>query len=193
MVTDSSGVVLAADPTLVAGETVNVVATGFTGTESVTITLHSTPETLSTVNATAGSVTYQFVVPSDLDAGSHYLQLVGGTSAVSVTWPFTLGTATTTSSPTTAVLGETVTSTPTSLPFTGANLGKPMLFAVAALWSGLVLLLLSRRGSLYAQPAGVPAGFGTPYRAAVQLPEAARYSGRHGGRHRGSGTSHRRH
>ena len=191
MVTDSTGVVLAADPTLVAGETVNVVATGFTGTESVTITLHSTPETLATVNATAGSVTYQFVVPSDLAVGSHYLQLVGGTSAVSVTWPFTLGTTTT--SPTPVVLGETVTTAPTSLPFTGANLGQPMLFAVAALWSGLVLLLLSRRGSLYAQPAGVPAGFGTPYRAAMRLPEAARYGGRHGGRHRGSGTSHRRH
>jgi hypothetical protein len=191
VVTDSSGVVLSADPTLVAGETVNVVATGFTGAEAVIITLHSTPETLTTVDATAGSVTYQFVVPSDLAAGSHYLQLVGGTSAVSVTWPFTLGTATT--SPTPAVLGETVTSTPTSLPFTGANLGKPMLFAVAALWSGLVLLLLSRRGSLYAQPAGVPAGFGRPYRAAVQLPEAARYSGRHGGRHRSSGAPRRRH
>jgi hypothetical protein len=191
VVTDSSGVVLSADPTLVAGETVNVVATGFTGAEAVTITLHSTPETLTTVDATAGSVTYQFVVPSDLAAGSHYLQLVGGTSAVSVTWPFTLGTATT--SPTPAVLGETVTSTPTSLPFTGANLGRPMLFAVAALWSGLVLLLLSRRGSLYAQPAGVPAGFGRPYRAAVQLPEAARYSGRHGGRHRSSGAPRRRH
>ena len=178
---------MAADPTLVAGETVNVVATGFTGTESVTITLHSTPETLSAVNAAAGSVTYQFVVPSDLAAGSHYLQLVGATSAVSVTWPFTLGTVA--SSPTPAVLGQTVTSTPTSLPFTGANLGQPMLFAVAALWSGLVLLLLSRRGSLYAQTAGAPAGFGRPYRAAVQLPEVARY----GGRHRASGSPRRRH
>ena len=178
---------------MVAGQTVSVVATGFTGTESVTVTVHSTPETLATVSAASGSVTYSFVVPSDLATGSHYLQLVGGTSNVSVVWPFTLGTATPT--PATAVLGETVSTTPTSLPFTGADIGKPMLFAVAALWSGLVLLLLSRRGSLYAQAA--PAGYGGAYRAAVQLPEVATYGGRHRvsaqGRHVSGERRRRRH
>jgi len=129
------------------GQSATITAGGFNPGESVGVTLHSTPQTLTPATAgSTGAVTYNFTVPSGLPDGAHSVVFVGNTSAVTQTFAFTIGTASV--SPTPTVLGQQVTGDPTSLPFTGANVGRPMLFAIAALWSGFVLMLLSRRGGL---------------------------------------------
>jgi hypothetical protein len=70
---------------------------------------------------------------------------VGSTTSTTTPPPSsTVGTTTTT-----AVLGATSTSTPGTLPFTGAGAGAsaPMLFAgIGLLVGGLLILLVSRRG-----------------------------------------------
>jgi hypothetical protein len=129
---------LPVDPTLSVGESITLSANGFTAGESVGVTLHSTPQTLAAATATsAGAVTYAFTVPTGLDPGAHTVVFVGTTSAVTRTFSFSLVAP--------AVEGVTTTSTPTaSLPFTGANTGRQLMVAIAALWSGLILLLWSR-------------------------------------------------
>jgi hypothetical protein len=160
--TDSTGAQLPVDPTLTVGESVTLSANGFTAGESVGVTLHSTPETLAPATASsAGSITYAFTVPTGLAAGSHSVVFVGATSAATRTWTFSLVVP--------AVEGVTTTATTpsASLPFTGANTGRQLMVAIAALWSGLVLLLWSRpRRSVF--------DFGGRHRATIPT----------GGRHR---------
>lgn len=162
--TDSTGAALPVDPTLTVGESVTLSATGFTAGESVGVTLHSTPQTLAAATATsAGAVTYAFTVPTGLDPGAHSVVFVGTTSGVMRTFAFSLVAP--------AVEGVTTTgttSTPSaSLPFTGANTGRQLMVAIAALWSGLILLLWSRpRRSVF--------DFGGRHRATIPT----------GGRHR---------
>ncbi|HEY5455175.1 MAG TPA: hypothetical protein VIJ96_06885 [Acidothermaceae bacterium] len=152
---DSTGNALAADPNLLAGDSVVLTARGFTASETVTVTVHSTPETLTPATAsTAGVVTYTYTVGSDLADGSHAVVFAGSTSGVSRTWTFTIGAASAT--PSASVLGEQISGTPASLPFTGSNIGRPVLFAVTALWSGFILLLLGRRRVVLEVPGGDP-------------------------------------
>jgi hypothetical protein len=140
VVTDSTGAVLPIDPTLTVGESVTLVLHGFTAGEAIGVTLHSTTQTLAPATASsAGTVTYAFTMPTGLDPGAHTVVFVGATSGLTTTWQFSLVAP--------AVEGTTTTSTSTpaaSLPFTGANTGRQLLVAVAALWSGLILLLWTR-------------------------------------------------
>jgi hypothetical protein len=150
--TDSTGNVLEADPNLLAGDSVTLTIPGFTAGEAVSAVLHSTPQTLAsgTVGST-GTLTYTFTVPATLPDGAHSIVFTGLDSLVTATWPFSVGDAS--ASPTsTGVLtndpgtGTTSGSTggSSTLPFTGANIGRPLLYGVAALWSGLILILLGR-------------------------------------------------
>ena len=156
LATDSTGALLPADPTLSVGESVTFGLQGFTAGEGVEVTLHSTPQTLSPATASsAGAITYPFTVPAGLAAGTHSVVFVGATSGRTTTWSFSLAAP--------AVEATTTTST-ASLPFTGANAGREVLVAVAAIWSGLILLLWAR-----------------PRRSVFDL----------GGRHRATGGRHR--
>jgi hypothetical protein len=137
--TDSTGALLPADPTLTVGESVTLGLHGFSAGEAIGVTLHSVPQTIApTTASSAGAITYAFSVPTGLAAGAHSVVFVGATSALTTTWSFSLVAP--------AVEGTTTTATtPTaSLPFTGANTGRQLLVAIAALWSGLVLLLWTR-------------------------------------------------
>jgi hypothetical protein len=129
---------LPANPTLTVGESVTLGLHGFTAGEAIGVTLHSVPQTLAPATASsAGAITYAFTVPTGLPAGAHSVVFVGATSALTTTWSFSIVAP--------AVEGVTTTSTPAaSLPFTGANTGRQLLVAVAALWSGLILLLWTR-------------------------------------------------
>jgi hypothetical protein len=135
--TGSSGT-LGSNPTLAAGDSVALQVAGFTAAESVGVTLHSTPQTLPPVTAdSTGKVGYQFTVGSDLPAGAHSLVFVGATSGKAQTWAFTVAAAQVTDpAPAAASSG--------SLPFTGTNSGRTLIVGIAALWSGLVLMLVSR-------------------------------------------------
>jgi hypothetical protein len=171
------------------GQSITITAGGFNPSESVGVTLHSTPQTLTPATAAStGSITYNFTVPSGLDDGSHSVVFVGNTSAATQTFAFTLGT--TSASPTPTVLGEQVAggAAPTSMPFTGANIGRPMLFAIAALWSGFVLLLLSRRGGLVIVSS---AGGGGSHRRNTMAAAHAAMTAASRGRHRSPGGGHR--
>jgi hypothetical protein len=171
--TDSSGNVLTTDPNLAPGDTVTLAATGFTAGESVGAVLHSTPQTLASANAdSSGDLSYTFTVPSALPDGSHSVMFTGATSDVVETWIFTVGDASPSTSP--SVLGETLTNTDdpttgtsTTLPFTGTNVGRPLVLGIAALWSGLILILLGRPwaplvpgNGRHRQGTSLPAGFG---------------------------------
>jgi hypothetical protein len=135
--TGSSGT-LGSNPTLAAGDNVTLQVAGFTVGESVGVTLHSTPQTLPPVSAdSTGKVGYQFTVGSDLPAGAHTLVFLGATSGKTQTWAFTVAAAQITDPvPAAASSG--------SLPFTGTNSGRTLIVGIAALWSGLVLMLVSR-------------------------------------------------
>jgi hypothetical protein len=165
--TDASGA-LGSDPSLVAGDSVTLQVGGFTASEAVGVTLHSTPQTLTPVTASStGAISYQFTVGSDLPAGSHTLVFLGATSGKSQTWAFTVGAVSATSA-------DPAGTASTSLPFTGSDSGRTMIIGVAALWSGLVLLMVSRP-----RPVLVVAGGGRHRSQPTS-------SGRHGGRHRGA-------
>jgi hypothetical protein len=130
---------------------------GFAAGETVDAVLHSTPQTLASATAsTTGALSYSFTVPSGLPDGAHSVVFTGATSGVTETWPFTLGDPT----PSATVPDEQVDTSSSSaagaptLPFTGANIGKPLLFGVAALWSGLILMLLGRRSAAAVALAG---------------------------------------
>jgi hypothetical protein len=175
--TGTSGT-LGSNPTLAAGDNVTLQVAGFAAAESVGVTLHSTPQTLPPVTASStGTVGYQFTVGSDLPAGSHSLVFVGATSAKTQTWVFTVAAAQVTDpAPAAASSG--------SLPFTGTNSGRTLIVGIAALWSGLVLMLVSRpRRTL------VIAGGGRhraqPLQIVAARPLPILQPGRHrGGRHR---------
>ncbi len=134
--TGPDGSTLASDPTLSLGEVVTVQASGFTAGESVTVVVHSTPETLTPTTASStGAVNYQFTVPSDLPTGAHSLVLTGATSQTTVTIDFSIA------SP--AVLGTTTTSTPSagsaSLPFTGSDIELLAAFAILCTGAGIAM------------------------------------------------------
>jgi len=118
------------------GESVTLAVQGLAAGEGVGVTLHSTPQTLSPATASsAGVITYSFTVPADLEAGTHSVVFLGATSGMTTTWTFSLVVP--------DVEGTTTTNSG-SLPFTGANAGREVVLAVAALWSGLILLLSAR-------------------------------------------------
>jgi hypothetical protein len=169
--TDSSGNALGTNPSLAPGTSVSLQVAGFTAGESVGVTLHSTPQTLPAVTAdSSGKVAYQFTVPADLPASAHSVVFVGATSGVNQTWAFTVpGALVTDPEPASAAAG--------SLPFTGANSSKLLILAIAALWSGLILMLVARPRTTL-----VIAGTG---RHRPHLIAAVQQPGRHrGGRHR---------
>jgi hypothetical protein len=112
---------------------------------------------------------------------------VGNTSAVTQTFAFTLGSPS--ASPSPSVLGQQVSGDPTGLPFTGANIGRPLLFAIAALWSGFVLLLLSRRGGLVV--VGNTGGGGSHRRSAALAAAHSTMTAAGRGRHRSTAPGHR--
>jgi hypothetical protein len=134
----TTGAVLTANPTLSAGQSVDLVLHGFTPGEGVGVTLHSTPQTLLPATASStGVITYAFTVPTGLPAGAHSVVFAGATSGTNAAWSFSIVAPN--------VEGTTTSSTPSaSLPFTGANASRQLLVAVAAVWSGLILLVWAR-------------------------------------------------
>jgi hypothetical protein len=170
------------------GQSATITAGGFNPAESVGVTLHSTPQALTPATAgSAGAVTYNFTVPSGLADGPHSVVFVGNTSAVTQTFAFTLGSPT--ASPTASVLGDQVAgAAAVSLPFTGASIGRPLLFAIAALWSGFVLVLLSRRGGLVVVSS---AGGGGSHRRNTLAAAHSTMTAARRGRHRSTGPGHR--
>jgi hypothetical protein len=181
--TGTSGT-LGSNPTLAAGDNVTFQVAGFTASESVGVTLHSTPQTLPPVTASStGTIGYQFTVGSDLPAGAHTLVFVGATSNKTQTWAFTVAAAQVTDpAPAAASSG--------SLPFTGTNSGRTLIVGIAALWSGLVLMLVARPRTTIViptsrQPSGRHAsGRHRAYAAAVGSQITQQQARHRGGRHR---------
>jgi hypothetical protein len=176
--TGTSGT-LGSNPTLAAGDNVTLQVAGFTAGENVGVTLHSTPQALPPVTASStGTVGYQFTVGSDLPAGAHTLVFVGATSGKTQTWAFTVAAAQVTDpAPAAASSG--------SLPFTGTNSGRTLIVGIAALWSGLVLMLVSRpRTTVVVATGRQPSGRHRAHAVAVG-PQIMQQQARHrGGRHR---------
>lgn len=129
------------DPTLDPGQSVTVSATGFTASASVDVTVHSTPQDLGTVTAdSTGTVTYAFVVPATLEAGSHTLVFTSGSTTG--TYAFTVSTtaATTVATDDGTTDGGTTDTSGSTLPHTGADVALYLLVAAALMVAGVGLL-----------------------------------------------------
>ena len=133
-VTSSAGADLGTNPNLTPGQSVTVVAGGFTAGETVTATVHSVPQTLTpTTASTTGTISYVLVVPADLPAGAHSLVLAGATSSHTVTINFTIGSTSAVTDPAPTVAGVA------SLPFTGANVELMSVIALLCICAGFVI------------------------------------------------------
>jgi LPXTG-motif cell wall-anchored protein len=114
-----------------AGDSIKVESTGWKPSSSVTITLHSDPVVLDTVNSDdSGAVSATATIPSDTAAGSHTIELTGvGTDSA----------ARTTSTPITVTTGGGG-----SLPRTGAAIAA-LAFVGLVLFGGGSLMSAARR------------------------------------------------
>lgn len=118
------------------GRKVVKVLTGFQPGEVVTVTLHSTPQTLGTFTADAsGTVTIEFTVPEGTSGGEHTL-VYEGSMGTYFQETFTVTAAATTSN-----------ASASSLAYTGADVALPLGLGVGALALGGGLVLLARRRS----------------------------------------------
>ncbi|MBV8980093.1 MAG: hypothetical protein JO086_04265, partial [Acidimicrobiia bacterium] len=152
-VTDSAGNSLAQNATLTPGQQLHLSASGFTPNESVTITVHSTPVTLTTVTADgSGSVLATVTLPSDLAAGSHTLTLSG--ASVTDTYPFTIAASTTSGGSTggggtgtvaSPGTGATPATSSAPLAFAGAQIRGLVTGALSLVVLGLAMVSGSRR------------------------------------------------
>ncbi|MBV8161414.1 MAG: hypothetical protein JO265_10870 [Acidimicrobiia bacterium] len=157
-VTDAAGNPLAPNATLTPGEQLKLSASGFGPTESVTITVHSTPATLATVNADGtGAVSATVTLPTDLAAGSHTLTLSG--ASVTDTYPFTIAASTTSGVGSTGA-GSINSGTPASSAATPATSSAPLAFTGVQI-AGLVM------GALSLVVLGLPLVAGTRRRQVV--------------------------
>ena len=118
------------------GRKVVKVLTGFKPHEVVTVTLHSTPQTLGTFTADAnGTVTVEFTVPAGTPTGEHTLVYEGN-----------MGTYFQESLTVTAA-AATSNASSSSLAYTGADIALPLGLGVGALALGGGLVLAARRRS----------------------------------------------
>ncbi|MCW2540159.1 MAG: putative secreted protein [Frankiales bacterium] len=86
---DASGNALSDSPALAPGDSVTLSVAGFAPGATVSATLRSTPQSLAPTTADAsGAISYNFSVPSTLEAGSHTLTFTAG--AVSRVFDFTV-------------------------------------------------------------------------------------------------------
>ncbi len=136
--TSSTGADLGPNPNLTPGESVTVVAGGFTAGETVSATVHSVPQTLTPATASStGTISYVLVVPADLPAGAHSLVLAGATSNHTVTIDFTVGAMSPVTDPTT-------TAGTASLPFTGSDVELMSVIAAMCMMVGFVVRMRGR-------------------------------------------------
>ncbi len=118
------------------GRKVVKVLTGFKPHEVVTVTLHSTPQTLGTFTADAnGTVTVQFTVPAGTPTGEHTLVYEGS-----------MGTYFQESLTVTAA-AATSNASSSNLAYTGADVALPLGLGVGALALGGGLVFAARRRS----------------------------------------------
>ncbi|MGR6965557.1 hypothetical protein ACU610_13935 [Geodermatophilus sp. URMC 61] len=118
------------------GRKVVKVLTGFKPREVVTVTLHSTPQTVGTFTADAnGTVTVEFTVPAGTPTGEHTL-VYEGSMGTYFQEAFTV----------TAAAGTSNASS-SSLAYTGADIALPLGLGVGALALGGGLVFAARRRS----------------------------------------------
>ena len=118
------------------GRKVVKVLTGFKPGEFVTVTLHSTPQTVATATADAnGTVTVEFVLPAGSPAGAHTL-VYEGSMGTYFQESFT-GTA----------AAATSNASSSSLAYTGADIALPLGLGVGVLALGGGLVFAARRRS----------------------------------------------
>ncbi|MGY1681473.1 hypothetical protein [Geodermatophilus sp. SYSU D01176] len=116
------------------GRKVVKVLTGFKPGEVVTVTLHSTPQTVGTFTADGtGTVTASFTVPAGTPTGDHTL-VYEGNMGTYFQESFTVTAAATTSNPSSS-----------SLAYTGADIALPLGLGVGALALGGGLVFAARR------------------------------------------------
>ena len=110
------------------GSSIGVSGNGFVGGEQVQVAVLSTPRNLTTLTAAAdGSVGGFVSLPSDLEAGSHQIRLLGlSSNRVVLSNPFTVSAGT-------SVLART-----------GDNFGPLTLLGGALLAAGLLLITAAR-------------------------------------------------
>ena len=118
------------------GRKVVKVLTGFKPGEFVTVTLHSTPQTVATATADAnGTVTVEFILPAGIPAGAHTL-VYEGSMGTYFQEAFTVTAAAATSN-----------ASSSSLAYTGADIALPLGLGVGALALGGGLVFAARRRS----------------------------------------------
>jgi len=126
--------------------------TGFAASETVDLTLHSTPSGLGTVDAGQnGDFVTTVTIPAGVAAGTHSIVAIGETSGMTAAFTFTLTaetTATTTPPPpppppVTTAPPAAVPPSPSAtgaLPFTGVDAALLVAFAVVAIVAGAAVL-----------------------------------------------------
>jgi hypothetical protein len=116
------------------GRKVVKVLTGFKPKEVVTVTLHSTPQTVGTFTADAnGTVTVEFTVPAGTPTGEHTL-VYEGSMGTYFQESFTV-----------AAAAGTSNASASSLAYTGADVALPLGLGVGALALGGGLVFAARR------------------------------------------------
>ena len=123
--------------TVAPGGSLTVTASGFDAGESVTATLHSAPVSLGTLAADGtGAVSLTFIVPADLEPGTHALELVGASSARTLSLTFEVV--------------ATAPASPQILPVTGTPTGSEASvgLTLVVLGAGLLAAARRRRGAL---------------------------------------------
>jgi hypothetical protein len=127
------------------GEKVVKVLTGFQPYEVVTVTLHSTPQTVGTFTADAqGTVTVTFTLPAGTPVGNHTLVYEGDQGTY-----FQESIAVAAASPAAA----TATAASGGLAYTGASIALPLALGTGLLAAGGGALLITRRRSAGASQA----------------------------------------
>ena len=133
---------------LIAGTTTRFVASGLHQTARYDIVLRSTPQTLATGNAVAGSVNTTVTMPGELRAGWHSLTFsstaADGTAYTQVLY-FRLSDS--------GLLLETSTTLPADLAFTGSHTMGYLGFALGLFVVGLVAIAMRRVLNVRRQPA----------------------------------------
>jgi hypothetical protein len=141
--------------TLAPGDTFTVNTSGWKPGADLTVTLNSTPVSLPGLTAdSSGNATGSFTVPTDFPLGSHTLviagDIVGSSTTTTASASFTVAAASVTtttgfvSGDTSPTVAETTTSGST-LPVTGDDIGALAGTALLLLGGGAAALTLARR------------------------------------------------
>lgn len=134
------------------GCTMSLTGSGFGPSETVDLTLHSTPSSLGTVSTDHnGDFATTVTIPAGVPPGAHTIVAIGETSGETASFPFTITAETVATVPTTTPPSPPATtavpSSPSqsaSLPFTGLDVSAVVAIAVIAAGAGAVGLLTSR-------------------------------------------------